>query len=147
MLMQHPMFCGSLLYAFFGGPMRFASLVNTRKEPVRFGPEVTLGGQQCRTVRFYAAGPYYGRTEIAIGIRDGLIRRIRYGSEPLLEAMRKSDVQQMLQRAMENEKVKENLKGQDLTKIKIPSHSETTELYSHLVVNRPISTVAFDPTL
>src|SRR5579871_4233168 len=56
MTMQHPMFCGSLLYQFFGGPNRLASLVNTTKGAIRFGDDVTLDGVKCRTVKFVATG-------------------------------------------------------------------------------------------
>src|SRR5579862_715432 len=83
MQMSHPMFCGSLLYKFFGGPARLSALVNETKMPVSFGPTVTLEGQECKTVKFWAQGPTYGKTEVAIGVTDGLVHRIRYGSEPL----------------------------------------------------------------
>jgi hypothetical protein len=36
------MFCGTLLYQFFGGPDNYAALVDKDKESVRFGPDIAL---------------------------------------------------------------------------------------------------------
>jgi len=128
MQMQHPMFCGSLLYRFFGGPARLSALADTHKAPILFGPDVTLDGQRCKTVRFYATG-LYGKTEVAIGVKDGLVHRIRYGNEPLLEMMKGSkDVPQNV------------MKG-------LPAKLETVELFSRLVVAKPIAAATFDTTV
>jgi peroxiredoxin len=147
MQMMHPMFCGTLLYQFFGGPDNYAALVDAGKGLVRFGPDIALDGVRCKMLRFYAAGPYYGHTEAAIGVRDGLVRRIRYDSEPLMKMMQSGEMKQLMQQAMNDPKVKEKLKGQDPTKLKMPATSQTTELYTHLLVNKPIPASAFDTKL
>ena len=56
MQMNHPMFCGSLLYRFFGGPSRLAGLVDQAKGPVTFGQDAKVDGEDCRTVRFFGTG-------------------------------------------------------------------------------------------
>jgi thiol-disulfide isomerase/thioredoxin len=115
MFMMHPMFCGSLLYKFFGGPSHYENLVNTSKGPVTFGDDVTLSGQRCKSVRFYGTSQY-GHTTIAIGATDGLVHRIQYDSEPTMQMMK----EQM---------TKNQQPGMNLTT------SLTTELYSKIVLN------------
>ena len=87
-LLQHPMFCATLLHRFFAGPEALARVVDLSRSPVRFGPDTRVGDAPCKTVLFTAQG-VYGNTEIAISTRDGLIRRIRYDSAPLREEMQK----------------------------------------------------------
>jgi len=92
MQMMHPMFCGTLLYQFFGGSANFPALISTTKNHalLRFGPDVTMGGERCKTVKFYAATGTYGNVQMAIAPRDGLVRQILYDSAPLLEQMRQT---------------------------------------------------------
>jgi thiol-disulfide isomerase/thioredoxin len=137
MEMQHPMFCGTLLYLFFGGPTQLTKLVNTSKSPLRFGPAVTLNGQSCKTVRLYATGTY-GTMEVAISTQDGLVRRIRYGNEPLLAMVRSATAQQPTQKAKP---------GQKKTPSQVPAQLETTELYTNIQVGTPIAATVFDTKL
>jgi thiol-disulfide isomerase/thioredoxin len=90
MQMMHPMFCGTVLYQFFGGADALPTLVDVGKKtaPLRFGPDVKVDGESCKTVKFYAAAGLYGNVQIAIAPRDGLVRQIIYDSAPLLEQMR-----------------------------------------------------------
>ncbi len=122
MQMQHPMFCGTLLYKFFGGPSGLKSLAQTAKEPVSFGPDVVVGGEPCRTVRFYGTG-LYGHAQVAISRRDLLVRRIRYDSAPLLAMMRQ------------------------MKRTPAPTGAVTTETYSHLVTDQDVSANVFDVTV
>jgi peroxiredoxin len=155
MQMGHPMFCGSLLYKFFGGPNRYAALVNEAKMQVSFGAPVTLDGQACKTVRFWAQGPTYGKTEVAIGTADGLVHRIRYGSEPLMAMMQSGAMRSTLNNALKSAAVQKQLhsanKSADRTAIQkamdslknMPSTSLTTEYYHQIVVGRPIDPKVF----
>ena len=88
MYLQHPMFCGTLLYRFFGGPDKYAALVDATKLAPKFAAPVTLDGQKCQTVTFWVT-EMYGTTEVAIGAQDGLVHRIRYNSEPQMEQTKK----------------------------------------------------------
>jgi len=116
--MGHPMFCGSLLYRFFQGPGALSHVVDLRRGRPVVGPEVIVDGAVCRTVRFYAVGAY-GTTEVAIALKDGLVRRIRYNSEPLLALVRK------------------DLKGN------VPVISQTTEVYRSVAPNVQIAENVF----
>jgi peroxiredoxin/outer membrane lipoprotein-sorting protein len=118
MQMGHPMFCGSLLYKFFGGPGALAGLAQESKQPLQFGADVTLDGDACKTVSFYGTS-MYGRTEVAIRKSDGMVKRIKYGSEPLLEMM----------------------KGQ--TADKAPTSMTTTEEYKNIKVDAAIADKEF----
>ncbi|MDQ2730669.1 MAG: hypothetical protein M3Y56_03335, partial [Armatimonadota bacterium] len=75
MQMQHPMFCGSLLYQFFGGPSKLSSLANLDRQPIRFGSDKVVEGVKCRTVLFYGQQTY-GHTTVAISLPDHLVREI-----------------------------------------------------------------------
>ncbi|MDQ2688021.1 MAG: TlpA family protein disulfide reductase, partial [Armatimonadota bacterium] len=123
MQMQHPMFCGSLLYRFFGGPGDLPKLVEASKGPVQYGPDVTLDGEPCRTVLFYAVGSTYGHAQIAIGLHDTLVHRITYDSAPLMG---------MVSAQM---------------KAKTPMTSLSTEDYGYFVLDQPIADTAFDTAL
>ncbi len=122
MPMVHPAFLGSLLYKFFTGPSGLPDLVDSRKGAVKFGQDATVDGQPCRTVSFYAAGTY-GKTDVVIGEKDGLVRRIQYGSEPVLERLR----------AQPNTKV--------------PDSAQTTEIYTNLKPDVQIAEADFKPVL
>lgn len=143
MMLGHPMFCGSLLYKFFGGAEKYASLVNGTKQPVSFGPAVTLEGQTCKTITFWAQGATYGKTEIAIGEKDGLVYRIRYGSEPLMEQTRK-----LMKSPEFLAQIKKASGGLDAKQLKAamtsaPTSSQTTETYTKLAVGQPIEPTVF----
>jgi hypothetical protein len=118
LLLQHPLFCATLLHRFFAGPNAFEGLVDLSHSPARFGPDVRVGDVPCKTVLFTARG-MYGNTEVAIGTQDGLIRRIRCDGAPLREEMQKS------------------AKGQE-----VPSMA-TEETYNRLVVGEPIPPETF----
>jgi thiol-disulfide isomerase/thioredoxin len=124
MQMQHPMFCGTLLYRFFAGPSGIGQLVdeNKKNEPIRFGGDVTIDGEPCRIVKFYGA-KQYGNTQVAISTKDGLVRQIRYDSEPLF--------QMMAEQNPANAKMK----------------SVTIERYSGLKTGEPIADTVFDTTI
>lgn len=126
MMILHPMFCGSPLYQFFGGAQNLPQLVDTKKQPIAFGADAVVDGHNCKTVTFFAGGNY-GKTEVAISPEDGLVYRIRYGSEPLMEAVGKA------------------LKGGKAGDA--PTHSDSEEDYTHIVVNSTIPDTAFDTTL
>lgn len=88
MFTQHPMFCGTLLYKFFGGSEALDKLVDTSKKPVSFGKAETLpDGTKARSVDFYATGTY-GNVTALIDEKDGTVRRISYDSESLLARMK-----------------------------------------------------------
>src|SRR2546423_9396583 len=88
MQMQHPMFCGSLLYKFFGGGSRVSDLADESKGPITDGGEQTLpGGGKGKLVKFYATG-MYGNASALIDEKTGLVQSITYDSAPLLEKMK-----------------------------------------------------------
>ena len=121
--MQQPTLCGSMLYAFFGGPSKLSAFVADVRS-AQYGPEVTLDGQKCRVVKFAAKGKY-GAAEIAIGANDLLVRRIRYGSAAL-------------------EIGRGRAKGLRTIGAAAPKRVTTTETYSHIVTNQEIAEAAFD---
>lgn len=127
MMMQHPMFCGSLLYHFFSGPEKLAELADTTKQKVAFGSDVTIDGHPCKTVTFYASGSF-GSTEAVISTEDGLVRRIRYGSEPLMAEVAKSG---LLGKQAGNTPIK----------------SDSVEEYTKIVTNGDLPASTFDTTL
>ncbi|MHB8637726.1 MAG: TlpA family protein disulfide reductase [Fimbriimonadaceae bacterium] len=90
MQMKHPMFCGTLLYQFFGGSANYAGLVDESKGAVTFGAEEDSGnGEKARVVKFYAQ-QQYGHAEALIGEKTGYVYRIKYDSEPLIKMMQDS---------------------------------------------------------
>ena len=131
MQMRHPMFCGTLLYQFFGGPGNLANLAQTARMPISFGPDVTLDGEPCRTVRFYGSGQY-GHTQVAISTRDFLVRRIVYDSAPLLAMMHDPA---------------QNPNFHNSSQASLPKRSLTTELYTQLQTDPVIAGAAFDTTV
>jgi thiol-disulfide isomerase/thioredoxin len=84
--MKHPMFCGSLLYQFFGGSANYDHLVNSAKGPVTFGGKESVGDEPCQVVKFYGRDQY-GNVEALIGEKSGYVYRIKYDSAPLIEQM------------------------------------------------------------
>jgi len=129
MQMQHPMFCGSLLYKFFGGPDALANLADAGKGAIRYGKDVTINGEPCKTVLFYGTG-LYGHTQAAISVRDGLVRRIVYDSAPLIAMMG------------------DTLKKQHLRQSKAkPPSLVASETYGQIVVDQPVADATFDATL
>ena len=65
MQMNHPMFCGTLLYQFFGGAANFDKLVDLDKGKVEFGKRETVDGEPAKLVKFFAEGTY-GNTQVLI---------------------------------------------------------------------------------
>jgi cytochrome c biogenesis protein CcmG/thiol:disulfide interchange protein DsbE len=87
MIMQHPMFCGTLLYQFFGGSANYGNLVDTSKGEPTLGPESTVfGREKARTVQFYGQ-QQYGHVKALIGEDSGLVYRIEYDMEPITKEM------------------------------------------------------------
>jgi len=92
MQMQHPMFCGSLLYRFFAGPDGYDQLVDTQKREVAFDAPVDIpGGAKTKVVTFGATGTF-GNARVAIDEKTGLIHRIEYDSAGLLEMMKSPEL-------------------------------------------------------
>ena len=91
--MRHPMYCGTLLYQFFGGSGNYSGLVDREKGLVTFGPEEKSStGEPAHTVNFYAQ-QQYGHVEALIGENTGYVFRIKYDSEPLMKMMRDPETQ------------------------------------------------------
>jgi hypothetical protein len=85
--LMNPMFCGTLLYQFFGGKENYGQLVDATKGPVTFGSEEKVStGEEAQVVKFYAK-QQYGHVEALIGEVTGLVFRLRYDSEPLLKML------------------------------------------------------------
>ena len=86
MQMKHPMFCGSLIYQFFGGSENYEKLVDVTKGAPTLDKEESLNGEKCQDVKFYSVGED-GNTIISIGEKDGLVHKITYDSAPLVKMM------------------------------------------------------------
>ncbi len=126
MMMMHPMFCGTMLWHFFSGPTKLAELVDTTKQKIAFGPDVTIAGHVYKTVTFFAAGQF-GKSEVAIDTDTGLVHRIRYGSEPLMALVASSPA------------------GKQLGKM--GTTSDSAEEYTNIVLNSAVPEATFDTTL
>lgn len=137
--LQHPMFCGTLLYRFFGGAGKYGALVDAAKLAPKFAAPVTLDGQKCQTVTFWVT-EMYGTTEVAIGAQDGLVHRIRYNSEPQMEQTKKMVRTPEFLAQMKQAGV--NVDAKDLLKF-MPASSQTTETYSKINVGQPIDASVF----
>lgn len=85
MQMKHPMFCGSLLYAFLSPGAEPADVAQLAKGSIVFGDDATVDGVRCRTVKFRAVDDF-GNATVSAGAEDGLVRRITYDSEPTVKA-------------------------------------------------------------
>jgi hypothetical protein len=121
-LLQHPMFCGTLLTRFFGGPDALNRLVDTARGAVTFGPDATVEDEPCKTVFFPVPGRVW-LAEVAISTKDGLVRRIRYDSAPLAAHVARAR------------------QGQE-----VPS-MRTEEVYKVVIVNEPIPPTTFSTAL
>lgn len=82
--MSHPHFGGSALYRFFAGRDGYEHLLDAKTawdirkhkpQAVRFGPDVTVDGEPCKTVIF-GGGLYYDEQRAIISTRDHLVRRL-----------------------------------------------------------------------
>lgn len=155
MLMMHRIFCGSLLYHFFDGAGAYSRLADEQRMRPRFGDDVVMDGRKCETVCFWAQG-LYGKTEIAIGLEDRLVYRIRYGSEPLIERLNseagKEQRRRMLEEFLDSPEDIAKAKMTDadikalrdsLDSIKDVEVRPTTETYRHIVVGQPIPPTVF----
>ena len=119
--MQHPMFCGSLLYQFFGGGSNISSLADESQEKITGGAEENLpGGGKGRLINFYGTATY-GHVQALIDEKTGMVDQIRYDSDGLLKKMK----------AM----------GQDIGVQKF----DTTETYSDIQVNPSLQASIFIP--
>lgn len=88
MQMQHPMFCGTLLYKFFAGGSKLDGLVDESKGQVTDGGEQALpSGGKARLIKFYGTG-LYGNVEALIDEKTGMVERIKYDSAALLARMK-----------------------------------------------------------
>ena len=88
MQLQHPMYCGSLLYKFFAGGSQLSELVDESKGPITLGGEQQLAnGDKGRIVKFYSTG-MYGHASILIDEKSGVVQSITYDSDALLQNMK-----------------------------------------------------------
>lgn len=84
--LSHSMFCGSVLYQFFGGAARLTELANLEKEPILFEDDEFFGGEACRVIQF--CGPdRYGNVRVCIGNETGFVHRVSYDSASFLAKM------------------------------------------------------------
>ena len=126
MLTTDSLFCGTPLYKFFGGSDDFDQLVDSSKGNVTFGQEVALpSGAKAKTVKFYAAGPMYGNTQMQIDETNGTVYSITYDSAPVLEQLKTA-------------KLPDQAKQR-----RIPLSATTTETYSNIVLNPTLSKTDF----
>jgi len=123
---NHPHFGGSVLYRFFSGGDDLAVLLDGDR-PVTFGPDATLDGERCRTVRFFAHHSF-GDTRVAISTRDGLVRRIDY-----FQPAKKLSADVM--RSIETGYKRAGTKGKPPKSL--PA-CVTTELYTNIVADGPM---------
>lgn len=123
MQMMHPMFCGSMLWKFFGGRDEFGSIVDTSKGAVTFASETpVMEGEPCKTVKFFGMGNY-GNTQVVIGTKTGRVYQISYDSQPLMGLMKSSNLKP---------------KGGEA-----PTSSMSIEKYTAIQVNKPIDEKVF----
>ena len=74
------------IYAFLGGD--YGKVVAPGTAP-SYGHFVSLGGVDCQTVIF--TSPVYGRMEAVIGIKDHLVRKIRFDGASLIAGAKQTD--------------------------------------------------------
>jgi len=86
MEMQHPMFCGTLLYKFFGGSSCYGQLVDTSKGAPTLGADEKVGDEVAQHVKFYAVGTD-GNTDVLIGRTSGTVYKISYDDDGLMKQM------------------------------------------------------------
>lgn len=118
--LSNPAQSGSPLYAFFGGSNQYANLVDLSHGTPAFGDETEAEGEPAKWVRFYARG-LFGSTEVLIGLRTGLVYRIRYDNRPVINQT-PSDAQGGLPRL---------------------SSAETEEVYSSVATNPVVPDATF----
>lgn len=88
MQMTHPMFNGSLIFAFFEGADGYDDLVDTSGKEPTFGPEAKgPKGEALRTVQFKALGNF-GNAEAVIDSKTGWVHELRYDMAPVAEMMK-----------------------------------------------------------
>jgi peroxiredoxin/outer membrane lipoprotein-sorting protein len=122
MEMQHPMFCGSLLYKFFSGSSGYDKVVDEAKGKPVLGKEEQADGETAQHVKFYAAGDTYGNTDVLIGEQSGNVYSISYDSDALMK------------------------KAKDMGFGSTLKGYETTETYSDIKLNPSITAATFDTT-
>jgi len=151
MQMQHPMFCGTLLYQFFGGASNLENLADASKGAITFGPEEKAStGEMARNVKFYGT-QQYGHVEILIGEKSLFVHRIRYDNEPLVKMMSDPEttknILKMASSAMKGQKESKTSKAMDdaMKDIKLPAITsiKSEELYSGIKVPTTISAATF----
>jgi len=153
MQMVHPMFCGTLLYKFFGGAGNFENLVDTAKKPVTLGGEEKApSGEQARVVKFYGTAQY-GNVEVLIGEKSLTVYRIRYDSEPLFKML--SDPATLKQLSgLADVAASQHKKGdgpdvkgftEAMKSVKMPENMkmDTEELYSQIQIPATIPAATF----
>jgi peroxiredoxin len=153
MLMNHPMFCGSLLYQFFGGSKNLAGLVDLDKGAISFGSKQKAeDGEPSREVDFYGQGTY-GHVSVLIGERTGLVHRIEYDNEPLMRMMDSPEMQDTI-RSQIRSRIAVLPPGQErsdlektLAEVSHPVETKTQELYSHIAMGSPVDSETFDTSL
>jgi peroxiredoxin len=137
--MGNPMLSGSLSYLFFGGPDRYASLVNEAKIAPAFGSGITVAGTPCKVVKFWAQGTY-GSTEVAIGEKDGMVRNIVYHCEPLVDQMAK--MMSSPEFLAQMKKANPSLDAAALAK-QIPTAMKGEETFTNIKCGEPIDATVF----
>jgi thiol-disulfide isomerase/thioredoxin len=140
MQMMHPMFCGTLLYQFFGGADNIDQLARTDTEPIHYGPDAVVNGLNCKAVRFYGVDTY-GHVSIAIAVSNGLVQRISYDSEPLLAMMRQGTTKAAIKEAMA--KLKKQGHTVPTLNVPTPSQIDTAETYHDFLIDAQIPVKAF----
>lgn len=158
--MSHPHFGGSALYYFFAGPEGLPRLLaedeakriqHRGATPTRFGDDVTVGAEPCKTVIF-GGGLYYAERRAAISLRDGLVRRLegldvekKYTPDEI--ARRKKSMQALANSAWGKKLSPQDRAGLINSGSSVLPASTTTEIYMDLVTDRPIPDAEFDTTL
>ena len=148
--MSDPVFCGSLLYQFFGGSGNYAALVDSTKASVTYGEEESGDGELARVVRFYATQKY-GHAEVLIGEETGRVYRIACDLEPMLKIIQAAHDSSRAEEAREIAGLKP---GPELERLKkhiaseapppAPKELRLTESYSHIKTDSTPGAVAFD---
>jgi thiol-disulfide isomerase/thioredoxin len=154
MFMMHPMFCGTLLFQLFRGRGGIDKLIdNTKGRPQFLEPEEESVIEPTRRLMFYGQG-MYGHVTALIGRETGLVYRLTYDSEPLLEQMNTPEMKKQVRRAMEAQLAnlepgpeREHLENFLARPDDAPSLSATTETYTNIRVDEDIPAALFDPTL
>ncbi|MCH7904514.1 MAG: hypothetical protein IH944_08100 [Armatimonadetes bacterium] len=141
MQMNHPHFCGSLLYKFFLGSDHLDQLAILDRQEIEYGPRVTLAdGRTLQSVKFYGAY-LYGHVVADINVSTGLVERLKYDSEPVMQVLKDmgpEGVSKFLQDVLESI-------GED---IEVPEFPEigtrwTTEHISVVATDAPLSSDIF----